>query len=94
MKICLCTVPVEGVGEKLTRLRSERPLGVLPKNAIVSLFKWMERNGWKSNSYKYYDIDMLYPSDDDIEKFFGEYQPTIVGLSAVVWCYFGAGIRI
>ncbi len=84
MKISLCSVPVEGVEGKLSRLRSEGPLGILPKMAIVSLIKWMERNGWNSDSYKFYDIDMLYPSDDDIEKFFAEYQPTIVGLSAVV----------
>lgn len=94
MKICLCSVPVEGVGEKLTRLRSEGPLGILPKNAIVSLIKWMERNGWKSDSYKFYDIDMLYPSDDDIKKFFGEYQPTIVGLSAVVSSSYEQVMRI
>ena len=94
MKICLCSIPVEGVGEIPTRLRSERPLGMLPKMAIVSLIKWMERNGWKSNSYKFYDIDMLYPSDDDIEKFFGEYQPTIVGLSAVVSSSYEQVMRI
>jgi anaerobic magnesium-protoporphyrin IX monomethyl ester cyclase len=94
MKICLCTVPVEGVDEKLSRLRSERPLGILPKFAIVSLVKWMERHGWKSNSYKFYDIDMLYPGDDEITKFFSDYQPTIVGLSAVVSSSYGQVERI
>ena len=94
MKICLCSVPVEGVGEKPSRLRSEGPLGILPKIAIVSLVKWMERNGWKSDSCKFYDIDMLLPSDDDIRKFFVEYQPTIVGLSAVVSSSYGQVMRI
>ena len=94
MKICLCSVPVEGMDEKPSRLRSEGSLGIVPKVAIVSLIKWMERNGWKSNSYKFYDIDMLFPSDDDIKKFFGEYQPTIVGLSAVVSSSYDQVIRI
>ena len=94
MKISLCSVPVEGVEDKLSRLRSEGPLGILPKMAIVSLIKWMERNGWNSDSYKFYDIDMLYPSDDDIEKFFAEYQPTIVGLSAVVSSSYGQVRRV
>ena len=94
MKICLCSIPVEGAGEKLTRSRSEGPLGVSPKIAIVSLIKWMERHGWSADSYKYYDIDMLYPDDEDIRKFFAEYQPTVVGLSAVVSSSYGQIMRI
>ena len=94
MKICLCSVPVEGVGEKPSRLISEGAMGIGPKMAIVSLVKWMERNGWKSDSCKFYDIDMLLPSDDDVRKFFVEYQPTIVGLSAVVSSSYGQVVRI
>lgn len=84
MKICLCSVPVEGINEKPYRLRSEGSLGIVPKLAIVSLMKWMERNGWTSDTYMFYDIDMLFPNDEDIRKFFTESQPTVVGLSAVV----------
>ncbi|MBL78509.1 MAG: hypothetical protein CMH70_00355 [Nitrosomonadaceae bacterium] len=94
MKVLLCSIPVEGVNEKLSRTRAEGPLGVLPKLAILSLIKWAERNGWKSDSCKFYDIDMLYPSDDDIKAYFSEYQPTIVGLSAVVSSSYGQVQRI
>ena len=51
MKICLCSVPVEGINEKPYRLRSEGSLGIVPKVAIVSLIKWMELNGWISDIY-------------------------------------------
>ncbi|MZH02473.1 MAG: B12-binding domain-containing radical SAM protein [Nitrospinae bacterium] len=94
MKVCLCSIPVEGVGEKPSRLRSEGPLGVLPKIAIVSLVKWMERNGRESDVCKFYDIDMLLPSDADIRKFFIEHQPEVVGLSAVVSSSYGQVMRI
>ena len=94
MKVCLCSIPVEGAGEKLTRSRSQGPLGVSPKIAVVSLIKWMERNGRESDESKFYDIDMLYPSDDDIRRFFFEYQPAVVGLSAVVSSSYGQVIRI
>jgi anaerobic magnesium-protoporphyrin IX monomethyl ester cyclase len=94
MKICLCSVPVEGMNEKPHRLRSEGSLGIVPKVAIVSLIKWMERNGWTSDAYKFYDIDMLFPSDEDIKKFFSEFQPTIVGLSAVVSSSYEQVIRL
>lgn len=94
MKICLCSVPVEGINEKPHRLRSEGTLGVVPKVAMVSLIKWMERNGWSSDTYKFYDIDMLFPTDEDIKKFFAEFQPTVVGLSAVVSSSYEQVIRL
>ena len=94
MKICLCSVPVEGINEKPYRLRSEGSLGISPKIAIVSLIKWMERNGWTSDTYKFYDIDMLFPTDEDVKKFFAKYQPTIVGLSAVVSSSYDQVIRL
>ena len=84
MKIILCTVPVEGHGQKLNRLRSEGPLGIVPKIAIVSLVKWMERHGYDSSTYDFYDIDMLYPDDNEIESFFSSGDATVVGLSAVI----------
>jgi anaerobic magnesium-protoporphyrin IX monomethyl ester cyclase len=94
VKICLCSVPVEGKNEKPYRLRSEGSLGIVPKVAIVSLIKWMEFNGWTSDTYKFYDIDMLFPTDEDIKKFFAEFQPNIVGLSAVVSSSYDQVIRI
>ena len=35
----------------------------MPKVAITSLNNWAEKNNFKTS---YYDIDMLYPSDDEI----------------------------
>ena len=89
VKICLCSIPVEGVGTKLDRGRNEAPLGIVPKVAIVSLINWMKKHGYTEEEYDFYDIDMLYPSDREIESYFktlnptGE-DPTVVGLSAVV----------
>ena len=34
--------------------------------------------------YDFYDIDMLYPSDDEVRKYFVSHRPDVVGLSAVV----------
>jgi anaerobic magnesium-protoporphyrin IX monomethyl ester cyclase len=84
MNISLCSVPVEGAGTKLDRLRSEGPTGVVPKVAILSLINWMEKNGYRPEDYDFYDIDMLYPSDEEIRNYFENVNPTIVGLSAVV----------
>ena len=53
-----------------------------PKIAITSLNHWTTKNGFKG--CKFYDIDMLYPSDEDVEKYFRENQTDVVGLSAVV----------
>ena len=53
-----------------------------PKIAITSLNHWTTKNGFKA--CKFYDIDMLYPSDADVEKYFKENQTDVVGLSAVV----------
>ena len=80
MNIILCSVPVEAPGFKLRRERSEgRP--IMPKSAICSLNSWAEKNEFTT---KFYDIDMLYPSDEEIEKYFKEVNADVVGLSAVV----------
>ena len=64
MNIILCSVPVETPGYKLRRARSKgRP--IMPKSAICSLNSWAEKNEFTT---KFYDIDMLYPSDEEIEK--------------------------
>ena len=78
----LCSVPVETPGGKLRRKRSEGPSPIMPKIAITSLNHWTVKNGFKQ--CKFYDIDMFYPDDKDIAKFFSENDADIVGLSAVV----------
>ena len=89
MKICLCSIPVEGVGERLLRGRNESSVGIAPKVAIVSLINWMKKHGYTEEEYDFYDIDMLYPTDREIESYFKTLNPTgdgptVVGLSAVV----------
>ncbi len=86
MNITICSVPTEEYGEKLTRKRSDGQFIIMPKIAVTSLNQWAKKHGF--NNSKFYDIDMLYPDDEDIEKYFRETQPDIVGLSAVVsTCY-------
>jgi anaerobic magnesium-protoporphyrin IX monomethyl ester cyclase len=84
IKVSLCSIPVEAVGSRLDRKRSEGSLGIVPKVAIVSLVKAMKMAGYSEQSYDFYDIDMLYPSDDEIRTYFSKYTPNVVGLSAVV----------
>jgi len=79
MKVLLCSIPLN-IG--VPRDNSESP--VIPKIAIVSLIKWMERHGYTREEYDFYDIDMLDSSDDEILQYVKSYKPTVVGLSAVV----------
>jgi len=80
----LCSIPVEAAGTLLDRKRSEGSLAISPKVAIISLIKWMERHGYTKKNWDYYDIDMLYPSDEEVRAYFNKLQPQVVGLSAVV----------
>ena len=82
MEVVLCSVPVEAPGDKLRRKRSEGTLPIMPKIAITSLNNWAVKNGFPA--CKFYDIDMLYPSDNDIEEYFIKNKADVVGLSAVV----------
>ena len=82
MNTILCSVPVEAPGAKRRRKQTEGPLPILPKSAITQLNDWATKNGF--SGCKFYDIDMLYPSDEEIEKFFIENPADVVGLSAVV----------
>ncbi len=82
METLLCSVPVESPGDKLRRKRSEGPRPVQLKTAITSLNHWTEKNGFPT--CKFYDVDMLYPSDEEIEKYLRNNKFDIVGLSAVV----------
>jgi len=79
MKALLCTIPLN-----IAVPRNEGQWPIMPKVAIVSLIKWMERNGYTPEMYDFYDIDMLDPSDDEIREYFESCNPTVVGLSAVV----------
>ena len=80
----ICSVPVEGAGTLLDRKRSESSLSISPKIAIISLIKWMERHGYTRKNWDFYDIDMLYPSDEELRQYFKKLQPQVVGLSAMV----------
>ena len=86
MNIAICSVPTEVPDAKLERKRSDGQMGIMPKIAITSLNDWAKKNGF--SNCKFYDIDMLYPDDDELEKYFKETKPDVVGLSAVVsTCY-------
>ena len=82
MEVSLCSVPVENPGAKLRRERSDGPSPIMPKIAITSLNHWAEKNGFAT--CKFYDVDMLYPSDEEVEKYFRANKSDVVGLSAVV----------
>lgn len=76
MKVVLCSVAHDAE----RRLR-ERKIGpVLPRMAVVTLLRWMEKYGY---SGEFYDIDMLLPSEDEIFNYFKSEQPDVVGISAV-----------
>jgi len=88
MNVTLCSVPTGEITDDSTRDLIEKKktegqtVGIHPKIAITSLNHWTTKNGFKA--CKFYDIDMLYPSDADVEKYFKENQTDVVGLSAVV----------
>lgn len=82
MRTILCSVPTENPGAELRRPRSESNSGIDPKIAITQLNHFTEKNGFPT--CKFYDIDMLYPNDEDVIKYFKENKADIVGLSAVV----------
>ena len=65
MKILLCSTPIEAPGDTLLRARSEGPSPIMPKTAIVSLIHWMRKHNYPDCDF--YDIDMLYPSAEEIE---------------------------
>ena len=73
MKALLCSVPVEGVNAKLDRKRWEGPLGINPQIAIISIIKWMEKNGYSSSNYDFFDIYLLYPDDKEIIDYIKNY---------------------
>ena len=82
INVILCSVPTEAPGIEMRRKRSEGQMGINPKIAITSLNHWTTKNGFQA--CKFYDIDMLFPSDEEVEKYFRENQADVVDLSAVV----------
>ena len=80
MNILICSVPVESPGTVLSRKRTEGCYPTIPKIACTALNNWASKNGYKCN---FYDIDMLYPTDEEIENYFTENPQDVVGLSAV-----------
>tara|TARA_B100000586_G_scaffold240726_1_gene193700 strand:+ start:127 stop:2097 length:1971 start_codon:yes stop_codon:yes gene_type:complete len=88
MNVTLCSVPTgeitdDSIRDLVEKKKTEgQTVGMHPKIAITSLNHWTTKNGFKA--CKFYDIDMLYPSDADVEKYFKENQTDVVGLSAVV----------
>ena len=89
MKALLCTVPLD-VGQP----RNTGELPVIPKIAIVSLIKWMERHGYSREEYDFYDIDMLDANDEEIYRYIQECRPDVVGLSATVSTTYSQVMRI
>ena len=101
MKILLLTVPVEAFiksayerdiqGKEVfsTVNRASGVLPVIPKIAIVSIIKYMERAGYERQDIDFYDVDMLQPTDDEFTSYLMKTKPDVIGLSAVVsTCYF------
>jgi anaerobic magnesium-protoporphyrin IX monomethyl ester cyclase len=84
LKVSLFSVPVEAAGTKLDRKRSEGATVSSPKWAIQQLMNEMKLAGMERRQYDFYDIDMMYPTDSEIKEYLLSYQPTVVGLSAVL----------
>ena len=85
MKILLCSSPCEPFdflkanGQKLRSMGDE---AVVPKIAISSLMKWMDKNGYPLSECNFIDIDMLLPSDEELLGYFRKYMPDVIGISA------------
>lgn len=90
VRALLCTIPLDigiprGVTDDPARMVvMTSNLPVVPKIAIVSLVKWMEKHGYSRESWDFYDIDMLDPSDEEIAEYFRHSEATVIGLSATV----------
>ena len=92
MNITLCSIPVEAHGDKLRRKRSGGTMPIMPKIAITSLNSWSIQNGFPK--CKFYDLDMLYPTDDEDENYFINNPTDVLGLSAVVSTSYGQVKRV
>jgi radical SAM superfamily enzyme YgiQ (UPF0313 family) len=75
MKALLCSIP-----PNTNRAMEE----FSQKLGVTRVIRWMEKNDYTPDSYDFFDIDALTPDDNEIKKYFEEYQPDVIGLSAVV----------
>ena len=66
----------------MRRANEMGPTPIMPKIAITSLNNWTVKNGF--DPCLFYDIEMLYPNDEEERVFFEKNQADIIGLSAVV----------
>jgi anaerobic magnesium-protoporphyrin IX monomethyl ester cyclase len=82
MKISLCTVIS---ADKFARIKPEKLIGSgqVPRLAPVYLARWMERNGYGQESYDFFDICSLNPSEEETRAYFRSQQPDIIGISAI-----------
>ena len=84
LRINLVSIPPDQAGVPLTRKRSEGPFPRVPNTAILSICKYMEKNGYSKDHYEYYDFEMLYPTDDEVREYYKRYRPHLVGLSVPI----------
>jgi len=87
LNISICTVK-SFEPSSFTETGARADQGQSPRMAIMSLSHWMEKNGYPVGSWDYYDVDMLMPRDEELEKYFEELQPDVIGLSAIVCSYY------
>jgi anaerobic magnesium-protoporphyrin IX monomethyl ester cyclase len=69
MRVVICTTPIRPVPT------------TYPPFGSLSIIHALKKAGY--DPY-FYDIDVFRPKFEDVEKFFTEYQPDVVGISAVV----------
>ncbi|MBI2789346.1 MAG: cobalamin B12-binding domain-containing protein [Elusimicrobia bacterium] len=85
MRVSLLTVPFDpferiwSLGPDFNRQRQH-----VPNLGITALVNWMEKSGYSRQECDFYDLDLLVPTFEEIEKYFKDYQPDVVGLSGVV----------
>jgi anaerobic magnesium-protoporphyrin IX monomethyl ester cyclase len=100
VRALLCTIPLDigiprGVTNEPSRLVvMTSNLPVIPKIAIVSLVKWMEKHGYTRDEWDFFDIDMLDPTDEEIRTYFRTANATVIGFSATVSTTYGQVKRI
>jgi anaerobic magnesium-protoporphyrin IX monomethyl ester cyclase len=82
MKISICTVIS---ADRFARIKPEKLIGSgqVPRLAPIYLARWMERSGYGPESYDFFDICSLNPSEEEIRAYFRAQQPDVIGISAI-----------
>jgi radical SAM superfamily enzyme YgiQ (UPF0313 family) len=57
---------------------------LVQKLGVTRIIRWMEKNGYSSESYDFLDIDALAPDDNTLKNYLQECKPDVIGISAVV----------